>query len=273
MTVLALPSPGHSDEPLLTKLRSAVRPEFRTEIIRIDPDDPVFARGRCEVGDCSRGAWARSLCSSHYNRWRRHGQPDLATFTATAGPLQLKPSSRLAETFDLRALPEQTRLELAYSIQCRHDDRTVRLMPTMISGLVRLLANSDVQSLLDRSLEQWREAVDAAALSGTGGRTRGQLRYAWRHLHDLNDGADAETEFARDIWRASMLGTPQPATHSRSASTAPPSRGYAPPSNAAPGSGSGRARRSARSASTSERCGTYRSSSPNGAPTCSAPQG
>lgn len=209
MTVLALPSPGHSDEPLLTKLRSAVRPEFRTEIIRIDPDDPVFARDRCEVGDCSRGAWARSLCSSHYNRWRRHGQPDLATFTATAGPLQLKPSSRLAETFDLRALPEQTRLELAYSIQCRHDDRTVRLMPTMISGLVRLLANSDVQSLLDRSLEQWREAVDAAALSGTGDRTRGQLRYAWRHLHDLNDGADAETEFARDIWRASMLGTPQ----------------------------------------------------------------
>ncbi len=209
MTVLALPVPGHREESLLTKLRSVVRPEFQTKIIRIDPEDPVFARGRCEVGSCPRGAWARSLCSSHYNRWRHHGQPDLATFTATAGPLQLKPSSGLAETFDLRALPEQTRLELAYSIQCRHDDRTVRLMPTMISGLVRLLANSDVQSLLDRSLEQWREEVDRAALFGSGGRTWGQLRYAWRHLRDLTDGADAETEFARDIWRASMLGTPQ----------------------------------------------------------------
>ena len=40
-------------------LIAAIRPEFAGEIIRADPDDPVFGRGRCAVGGCARTSWAR----------------------------------------------------------------------------------------------------------------------------------------------------------------------------------------------------------------------
>lgn len=52
--------------PLLVRLRVAVRPEFAVDLIHADPDNPVFARGRCEVPGCGRGAWTRLLCSAHY---------------------------------------------------------------------------------------------------------------------------------------------------------------------------------------------------------------
>jgi hypothetical protein len=207
MTAVPAPLPDHRGESLLDRLLNAVRPEFQGEIIRIDVDDPVFARGRCEVDGCERGAWTRLLCNSHYNRWRLQGRADISSFTATTGPLRPKPGFELVDAFDLRALPVQARLEIAYSIQRRHDDRTVRLLPTMISGLVKVVAAAKVDSLFDRSLNDWLAAVNA--LADSGGRTVGQLRYAWRHLHDLADGADAETEFARDIWRASVLGVSQ----------------------------------------------------------------
>ena len=66
--VQPLPLPDAS--PLLIKLLEAVRPEFQAELIRIDPDHPVFARGRCAVEGCERGGWSKQLCDSHYNRWR-----------------------------------------------------------------------------------------------------------------------------------------------------------------------------------------------------------
>lgn len=202
----AVPLPA---DDLLGKLLVAVRAGFDDEIIHIDPDDPVFARGRCQVTGCDRGAWSRLLCSSHYNRWRLHGRPERDTFLATTGPIKARATSRLVDVFDLRDLPTQLRLEVAYSIQCRHDDRGVRLLPTMISRLIDLLTGSGVQSLLDRSLDQWAVAAAEHPLSDNGGRTVGQLRYAWRHLRDLADGTDAESEFAGDVWRASVLGLPQ----------------------------------------------------------------
>jgi hypothetical protein len=36
----------------------------------------------------------------------------------------------------------------------------------------------------------------------------GQLRYAYRKLTDLAGSADADSEFARDTWRAVVLGIP-----------------------------------------------------------------
>jgi integrase len=194
-------------DPPLTTLRLAVRPGFDEDLIRIDPDDPVFARGRCQVHSCQRGAWSTLLCSAHYNRWRLHGRPDRQAFLATAGPVHAKAFARCVDMFDLHDLPEQLRLEIAYSIQCRHDDRSVRLLPTMITRLIRLIAGSGVGSLLDLTLEQWATLAEDAA-TDPGGRTIGQLRYAWRHLRDLADGGDIESEFAGDIWRARVLGMP-----------------------------------------------------------------
>lgn len=209
MSSVATAVPMPDQEPLLHRLLAVVRPEFRDEVIHIDVDNPVFARGRCRVAGCDRGAWARLLCNSHYTRWRLHGRPDIDAFAASAGPVREKPGSELVDTFDLRGLPMPLRLEIAYSIQCRHDDRTVRLIPTMIGGLVKLVRTVNVDSLLDRSLEDWLADAATLGLVDTGGRKVGQLRYAWRRIRDLAEGTDAESEFARDVWRASVLGIPQ----------------------------------------------------------------
>jgi integrase len=89
---------------------------------------------------------------------------------------------------------------------CRHDERTVRLIPTMINRVVRLLTSTHVTSLLDHDLPRWTMLAQHHGLADTGSRAMGQLRYAWRHLRDLAENTDAETEFARDVWRGVVLG-------------------------------------------------------------------
>lgn len=184
----------------------AVRAEFQGELIRIDPDDPVFARGRCSVDGCDRGAWSRLLCGAHYNRWRLGGRPEMPEFCATTGPIVPRAGSSRVDAFDLRGLGLQPRLEIAYSIQCRHDDRSVRLIPEMIRQFVNLLGTAKVGSLLDRPVDDWAQTAIATGKAGSGSRTVGQLRYAYRKLTDLVGGADADSEFARDTWRAEVLG-------------------------------------------------------------------
>ena len=189
---------------LLDKLQAAVRPEFAVELIHTDLAHPVFARGQCRVAGCDRGAWSKFLCNGHYGRWTREGRPQLVTFAMTTGPM-VGHSDRI-DAFDLRGLPLQLRLEVAYSIQIRHDQRTIRLVPMMINRLVRLVIAAKVGSLLDHGLERWTLLAHEHGLTDTGGRAMGQLRFAWRHVLDLAEGIDAEAEFARDTWRATALG-------------------------------------------------------------------
>lgn len=193
--------------PVLAKLEAALRPEFCGEMIRIDPDDPVFARGRCAAADCQRGGWSKGLCGAHYRRWIDRGRPVLEAFVADPGPpIRVIPGSETVDTFDLRPLSGQLRLEVAYSIQCRHDDRTVRLIPDMIRRMVAWLAASGCGSLLNRSVEEWVAEAEAAGMVNSNSRTIGQLRYAYQRLSDLVYGADPETEFARGVWRAAAWG-------------------------------------------------------------------
>lgn len=189
---------------LAERLSTALRPEFTGDLIRIDPDNPVFARGRCQVTGCDRGAWTKLLCNTHYGRWSTQGRPDLTLYAATTGPV--KCSSDRIDAFDLRRLTPGLRAEVAYSIQCRHDERTIRLIPMMINRLVDLLVATQVTSLLDHPLPRWRMLAHQHGLKDIGGRAFGQLGYAWRHLQDLADEMDAEAEFARDTWRANVLG-------------------------------------------------------------------
>jgi hypothetical protein len=189
---------------LLDRLQAAVRPEFAVELIRTDPANPVFARGQCRVTGCERGAWSKFLCNGHYGRWTREGRPQLAAFAMTTGPMA-RHSDRI-DAFDLRGLPLQLRLEVAYSIQIRHDQRTIRLVPMMINRLVRLVIAAKVGSLLDHGLERWTLLAHEHGLTDTGGRAMGQLRFAWRHVLDLAEGIDTDAEFARDTWRAAALG-------------------------------------------------------------------
>lgn len=204
MSAVPRPASRPGTRTLLDKLTAVVRPEFTAELIHIDPGNPVFARGRCQVHGCGRGAWTRMLCSGHYQRWHTGGRPDIELFAATTGPFTSV--SERTDAFDLRRLPTQLRLEVAYSIQCRHDERTVRLIPTMINRLVDLVTAARVTSLLDHPLPRWTMLAHQHGLRDTGGRAVGQLRYAWRHLYDLAEDTDAETEFARDVWRAVVLG-------------------------------------------------------------------
>jgi hypothetical protein len=144
------------------------------------------------------------LCNGHYGRWSRTGRPAAAVFAATTGLLPDR--SDRTDAFDLRGLPQQVRLEIAYSIQRRHDERTVRLIPMMINRLVELVTATNVSSLLDHPLPHWTMLAHQHGITDTGGRAMGQLRYGWRHLRDLAEDTDAETEFARDVWRGAVLG-------------------------------------------------------------------
>ena len=205
MTATISPLHDRHHHPLHQQLIDVVREEFRGEIIALDVDHPVFARGRCQVNDCDRGAWSRLLCLAHYTRWRTHERPDLQAFCDTTGPVRIQAGSELVDAFDLRQLDAGLRLEVAYIVQCYHDDRTVRLLPGMVRGLVQLLVAGEVDSLLDRPLKAW---LAAAAATGRVDVTRlnGILRYAFEHFADLIEGVDADAEFARDLWRAKTLG-------------------------------------------------------------------
>ena len=90
MSAWLAPLPNRRDDGVLARLVAAVPPEFSGPIIRVAPDDPVFGRGRCRATGCSRPAWTRLLCQGHYLRWRRDGQPDIAVFAATSGPIRAR---------------------------------------------------------------------------------------------------------------------------------------------------------------------------------------
>ncbi|MCY4495497.1 MAG: hypothetical protein OXB92_16760 [Acidimicrobiaceae bacterium] len=108
------------------------------------------------------------------------------------------------DVFDLSALAVGPRLEVAYVLQCRHDDRTVRVPPSTVRHLVALLADSDAGSLLDRPLKDWLDEVRSHRRKHPSP-VIGFIGYAYRHLSDLG-GIDIEAEYASDIWVASRLG-------------------------------------------------------------------
>jgi hypothetical protein len=71
---------------LLEKLMVAVRPEFRVEVLVVDPTDPVLGKRGCTVSGCDRSAREKGMCGGHSHRWRDRGRPDLAVFLADPGP-------------------------------------------------------------------------------------------------------------------------------------------------------------------------------------------
>ena len=187
----------------LSALFAVVRPEFRGEIVRVDPSDPVFARGSCAVAGCQRGGWSKQLCVAHYQRWHTHGRGDLDAFCTTTSPLVKQRRFAMIDAFDLSSLTPQIRLEVAYLLQRRHDDREILVLPSVIRHMVQMLEASSVQSLLDRPLEHWLDALRAAGWGKD--RTIATFRYAYRELSDLG-GIDLEAEYTSDVWVASRLG-------------------------------------------------------------------
>jgi integrase len=204
-TLIPLPLPDRCRQTLVERLREVVRPEFQTEVIRVAADDPVFGRGACDVDACRRPAWTRRLCQAHYLRWRRDEQPDHQQFIATTGPIAESVRAASIGTFDLRGLGPQARLEVAYAIQCRQQDRAQRLLGATVRHLVGLLVEANVDSLLDVPVAVWLERIAARGWADPA-RTIGLVRYTSRRLTDLAEDVDAESEFTRDLWRSEVLG-------------------------------------------------------------------
>ncbi len=210
MTVLAVVPDGGGDE-VLGRLVRLVRPEFQVAVIRPDPDDPVLAGGCCEVGGCDRPARCRGLCAAHHARWAHQAKPDVAAFIATAGPVRTG-RPRADEMFDLSVLPARCRLEVAWVLQRRHDERGRGLRPAAVNPVVAMLAASGVDSLLELPVEAW------TATLGSPGRTAaasavGFLRYAWREIEAVAGDAGVEGEYARHRWDARRLGVPVTVGH------------------------------------------------------------
>lgn len=202
LSVVSVPDPDGDQMGAL--LVAAVRPEFAGDIVRVDADDPVFGRGRCGVGGCERTSWALQLCAAHHQRWTKHGKPEVEHFRDTTGPIAVRAGSERVDAFDLSALDPRARLEVGYVLQCRHDDRGVRVLPSTIRHLVALYVASGVRSLLDRPVEAWLDVVHAKGWRDPT-RTTALVRYAHRRLTDLG-GIDVEAEYASDIWVAARLG-------------------------------------------------------------------
>jgi integrase len=197
---------SNEDNGYLEALFHALRPEFRGEIVRMDPDSPVFGRGRCEVAGCERSGWTRRLCVAHYQRWQKGGKGDLDQFRATTGPANDRPGSSMIDAFDLSGLAPLPRFEVAYLLQRRHDERGVIVLHSVIRHVVALVVASGVHSLFDRPLDDW---VDDVRKAGWGAdRTIATFRFAYRELADIH-GIDIEAEYASDTWVATRLGIAQ----------------------------------------------------------------
>jgi integrase len=192
---------------LLSRLFAAVRPEFRSGVYVPDPEDPVLGGGgRCAVEGCTRVRSTRSLCRSHHSSWINRGRPAFEVFLATATPIA-GDGRRKDEFFDLRPLAPQLQLEVAYSLQCRHDERGSRLRPAVVNQVVDLLVSTTAESLLDYDFDGWVSALGSAGRAQISS-AQGFLRYAWVKVDDLDTDADADAEYARDIWNARRLCLP-----------------------------------------------------------------
>ncbi len=193
-----------SSPTLFEQLLAVVRPEFQVEVYWPSPGDTVLGGTPCAVPGCERLMVGRGLCGSHYDRWRRAGRPELDGWIAATGPLAAKAGLHTTQCYDLRALPVRLRLEVAYALQCRLDERRAGPNRPAVARAVRLLAASAAGSILDRSAEQWLSLARSRGWRDDAGFAF--LRYLHTHVADLAGGLGPEHEYGRDTWDARRLG-------------------------------------------------------------------
>jgi hypothetical protein len=112
-------------------------------------DDPD-GRPACAVDGCELLVESTDpgLCRSHVHRWRTRGRPPQEWFV-------IECATFADPVFDLRELPCPLRLEVAYGLQCRHDDHRAKTHAKPLKPLLGLLATSGASSLLERPVEVW----------------------------------------------------------------------------------------------------------------------
>lgn len=161
---------------------------------------PLPAGSTCRFPSCELDAeGAAGLCGHHRSRWIRGGRPPVESWLLTCETFG-------RDRFDLRALPMPMRLEVAYAIQCRVDERRTKTRPDTIRRLLRRLPGGGVDSLLDRSPDSWIGYLEFS--SEPGSVERRFLLDAIGYLRDLVDGTGWDAEYPRDVWLLRRLGYP-----------------------------------------------------------------
>ena len=161
------------------------------------------AAAACRI-DCCR-LWPQAgspFCHAHAATWRANGRPGIDEFAARF----LERETTEDDTVRLGALPSRLRLEVQFALQCRAEDRTTKTLPPVVMRLVRFLAATAENTLLDRDEAQWRVAFDEQAPADPSARSL--LIYARRRVEDLLDGGGWEVEYPRDVWQLRRLGHP-----------------------------------------------------------------
>ena len=122
------------------------RPDFEQWLAAGPPPIKAPVAEACHVPGCL--LWPQAagpLCHAHHSTWRANGRPDPVVFAREFAALRV-PSDQVIV---LARLPEPLRWELAYVIQCRHDERASRTPPEVVGRLVSFLLEADVPSLRD----------------------------------------------------------------------------------------------------------------------------
>jgi integrase len=154
----------------------------------------------CALSHCLLDGEGRSgLCRTHRTRWARHGRPPVAEYVLSC-------ESFGRDRFDLRALPMPMRIEIAYSIQRRVDERRTKTRPDLLRRLLNQLPESGATSLLDRSPETWTS--DLGFSTDRGSVSHRFLLDAIGYLADIVEGVGWDAEYPRDVWLLRRIGFP-----------------------------------------------------------------
>ncbi len=157
----------------------------------------------CQIPGCP--LWRQAggpFCHAHHSTWRANGRPDPNVFAHQFAAARV-PSDQV---IDLTRLPEPLRWELAYVLQCRHDERASRTPPEVVGRLVSFLVEAGVSTLRDGDEQSWRAAFTASRRRDSNG--RGLLVYAHRRVADFAAGSGWEAEYPREVWQLRRLGYP-----------------------------------------------------------------
>ncbi|OBG47701.1 hypothetical protein A5669_05130 [Mycolicibacterium fortuitum] len=187
------------------KWKLAGKPPREEWAASYEHDPASFAHfPRCLVDGCNLLTSAESqLCGSHNTRWEtqvRAGQdPSIDAF--------LERVQRYGKDHvDLSHLAPQLRLELQYGLQCRADEGRLQTRLQEARPLVKLLNNTRVSSLTEKTVEEWTEIAEITPSCGQKGAAYRFLVYCLDRLDILENGAGWDTEYPRDVWRMSRLG-------------------------------------------------------------------
>lgn len=108
------------------------------------------------------------------------------------------------DRFDLRGLPPILRLEIAYGLQSRVDERATKTRPDQLARLLTPLARAGASSLLDRPRNEWLPSLGLQRKHVC----RRFLLELYDRLEDLRDGSGWDVEYERDVWQLRRLGFP-----------------------------------------------------------------